>query len=264
MFTRKFTRNKKLHLVVLSAHPFVASAISLAVGADPFISTLLFLGVPSAYMTYIFPSFALKSGIFSVILAIPFVFIVDYMGHFNGQWYIAMTDFPFRILNLVPFEDLIWAFLLSYFMLTFYEYFFDTHRDHALWPDHLKYLILLLFGAALIVLSLSVFKPSLLLIPYFYLCVGTVGILLPIIIEFARKPHLMQRAFMVGAYFFVFALVYELTALKIGWLVFPGKDFIGWVSLSSLSFPFEEFFFWILLTAMAAVTYYEYFDDDER
>lgn len=264
MRAKKLTEKKRFHLFVLCIYPFAASLISLATNATPFTSTLIFLGVPALYLSVLFRSFMRKSAMFSVILAIPFIFIVDYLGHFNHQWYITQTVFPVRILGLVPFEDVLWAFLLAYFMLMFYEYFFDTRRSHAYWPAHLKYLIAVLTLVSVIILFLSQAEPSLLTIRFFYLDIGTIAILLPLIIEFVRKPRLMPRAFIVGAYFFVFALIYELTALRLGWLTFPGTDFVGWVSLLNLSFPFEEFFFWILLTAMAAVVYYEFFDDDEQ
>ena len=58
--------------------------------------------------------------------------------------------------------------------------------------------------------------------------------------------------------------MYELTALKLGWWDFPSRDFVGWVSILGTRFPLEEFVFWLCLFAMAILTYYEFFDDDQK
>ena len=261
---KPFSETKRFHLLALCVYPIVASIFSLGTHATPLTSTLIFLFIPCAYLTLLLPDFFRKGALFSTILAIPFIIIVDYVGQVNGQWFITQTAFPLRLLGIVALEDVLWAFLLSYFMLAFYEYFFDTHRDRSLWPSHLKYLILILTAISFVVAGISAFTPQLLHISYFYLRIGLIGIFVPMVGEFLRRPKLIYGAFLTGAYFFVFALVYELTALKLDWLIFPGKDFIGWVTIFGASFPFEEFFFWIILTAMSSIAYYEFFDDNER
>ena len=89
-------------------------------------------------------------------------------------------------------------------------------------------------------------------------------VLIPLLISLFKFPNLSKKFFLAGSYFFFFAFVYELTALKLGWWKFIGNDFIGWVSIFKLSFPFEELFFWFLLLAMAILSYYEFFDDDGK
>jgi len=56
----------------------------------------------------------------------------------------------------------------------------------------------------------------------------------------------------------------KVTALQLGWWDFPGSNFIGWVSIFNIRFPLEELIFWLFLFAMAILTYYEFFDDDEK
>ena len=58
--------------------------------------------------------------------------------------------------------------------------------------------------------------------------------------------------------------IYDIAALKLGWWTFPGTEFIGWISIAGVSFPIEEFIFWIILFALGVLSYYEYFDDDEK
>ena len=68
----------------------------------------------------------------------------------------------------------------------------------------------------------------------------------------------------VAAYFFYLTLVYELTALTLGWWSFPSSQFIGWVEIAGIRFPFEEFFFWLVLFSAWIVSAYEFSIDDEK
>jgi hypothetical protein len=149
-------------------------------------------------------------------------------------------------------------------MIMFYEYFLDTHRDRKIWRVRMKYLL----GVASVFFVLFIFLffvyPSALHLPFFYLWVGLIFFLLPVVVELFRRPKLSGKIFIVAGYFFLVALVYEITALKLGWWSFPGPDFIGWVEIVGARFPFEEFFFWLVLTAAAAISLYEFYDDDEK
>ena len=65
-----------------------------------------------------------------------------------------------------------------------------------------------------------------------------------------------------AAFFLFYSLLYEITAMKLGWWSFPG-EYIGLVTILE-TFPIEEFIFWILLFAMAVLTFFEYTEDDEK
>ena len=93
---------------------------------------------------------------------------------------------------------------------------------------------------------------------------GVAVVLIPTVVELFRRPTLLPKLLVVGLYFAYLTICYELTALKLGWWVFPGFQYIGMVSILGINFPFEEFFFWILLFAVGILAYYEPFDDDEK
>ncbi len=94
---------------------------------------------------------------------------------------------------------------------------------------------------------------------------GTILLIIPLLIVLFIYPKLSSKFFKTGVYFFLMAMIYELTALKLGWWHFPRETkFIGWVSILGLQFPFEEFFFWMILCAMAILSYYEFFADDRK
>ena len=79
-----------------------------------------------------------------------------------------------------------------------------------------------------------------------------------------NHPKMNVKFFKTAAYFFYLTFIYEVTALQLGWWDFPSTNFIGWVSIFNVRFPLEELIFWLFLFAMAILTYYEYFADDEK
>ncbi len=108
------------------------------------------------------------------------------------------------------------------------------------------------------------FLPSLLNIPYFYLWFGIILLLVPVVAQFMTHSRMDMKILKTSAYFFYLTFIYEVTALQLGWWDFPGSKFIGWVTILGVKFPIEELAFWIFLFSMAIISYYEFFDDDEK
>ena len=62
----------------------------------------------------------------------------------------------------------------------------------------------------------------------------------------------------------LFSFIYEVTALKLGWWIFPGQEFIGYITLFNVSFHIEDLLFWFILFALAILSYYNYFEENEK
>jgi len=259
-------KREVVDLTLILLWPIAASLLSFLINANTLVSTLLFFGLPSAYLSWRKPAFIKKVAIFSLILSIPVAIFFDYIMEVTGGWYLPHSVFdPYRLFGFVVLEQFIWLFLYAYFIAIFSETFLERHKPRTSFDKHLKYLAIIMWGLLGIFLILYFSNPALLRIDYFYLKIGIVLGLIPIIIGFIRMPTLIARFFITGAYFFILSLIYELTALALGQWSFPAeKQFIGMLNFGGLRFPFEEFFFWILLGAMATLTWYEFFADDEK
>ena len=127
----------------------------------------------------------------------------------------------------------------------------------------MKYLIVLVLVSFSLFIAVLVASPALLRIPYSYLALGVILGLIPIILEAVHCPQKFRKLLQAQAYFFYLAFVYEVTALKLGWWAFPGTEFVGWLEVFGVRFPFEELFFWIMLGSLAALSYYQFFDDEQ-
>ncbi len=254
----------KIDLILLILFPIFASVLSFMFKANAFESIILFLVLPSLYLSIRVPQHIKKSLIFSVILGVPTIIWTDYIAHLNRQWLIPESIFPFRLFSYVTIEVIIWAIAMMYLPTMFYEYFLDKKTSKGLSFLRSSIFVVLILIAFSAFAVLFFWFPDLLRIPYFYLFFGLIIVLLPILIEFFRRPNIFSRLCRAGSYFFFLTFLYEITGLKLGWWDFPGPQLIGWVSILGVRFPFEELFFWIMLFAMAWLSYYEFFLDDEK
>ena len=256
-------KSKKIDLIFLLIYPIFGAIFSHLLLINVFSSVLVFFGLPSLYLTIRAIKYAKRSIIFSLIVSVPLVIVVDYIAHLTDQWVVPYSILP-RIFQYVSIEVIIWGIFNCYFVVMFYEYFIHHHFTKKLYCRQLRYLFIV--GLLLFILFLFAynFSPAYLHIPFFYLWVGLVIVLIPTILQLFTHPKFISKFFETAAYFFYLTLTYEITALQLGWWDFPGEQFIGWVSIFNIRFPLEELIFWLLLFAMCILTFYEYFDDKEK
>jgi len=254
--------NKKRDLIFVLLWPILACALSFLLKANFFVSTLIFFGTPSAYLSWQNKKFVKKILLFSAVLGIPSIIIIDYVMEITGGWFIPYSIFdPFRLFGYVTIDIVLWGFLYVYFIAIFYEAFLEQHAPR-LYNIEFKYLFFgLVFALGTFVL-VYLSRPALLNISYFYLKIGILLALVPIVFVLCKFPMWYGKFFKAGAYFFFLTFIYEITALLLGQWTFPADDqFIGFVNIAGIQFPFEEFFFWIMLGALAVLSYYKFFDD---
>lgn len=262
-FLKKLSKREQLFIFILFL--FIAPLVCLLLKLNPLGSVIVFLIIPSIYLSLLLKKNIKKAVIFSAVTGLPFIIVADYIANITKQWIEPQTVFSFRLLGVVSVEVILWTFFLIYFMIMFYELFLDNRKDdQRAFPKKTKYLTIFSISVLVYFLLLYFFAPTYLYISYFYLSFGIILIFIPLIIELFRKPRLTEKVFMAGAYFFFLSFFYEIVALKLGYWDFPGNQFIGMITVFGVKFPFEELFFYILLLPMACVCYYEFFDGDEK
>jgi len=251
-------------LAIIFLWPIIAAIISLGLGVNAFGSVILFLAIPSIYLAFRGKEYVKRAFVFSIIVSIPSIIVIDYIAHLTKQWLIPTSILPFRIFNFVTLEVILWAFFMFFFVVMFYEYFIDKHKTSKVWNKKMYFLslaMLLLFG---IFLFLFLTMPSWLNIPYWYLLFGVLVLLIPFLLQLFKYPKTTSKFFLVLVYFFYMHFIYEITGLKLGWWEFPGTMFVGWVHMFGVSFPIEEIIFWFILVALAILAFFEKFEDDEK
>ncbi|MFA5176246.1 MAG: hypothetical protein WC413_03240 [Candidatus Nanoarchaeia archaeon] len=255
--------NKKEIRVILLLYPIFACFLSFLLKANFLVSTLIFFGGPCLIFSFLDKKLIKKAALFSIILTIPVTIIVEYMAEITKTWVVPFSLFP-KLFNVIVIEQFLWGFLYSYFIVMYYEYFIEHKFKDKLYSPNLKYLIIISCLAIFLFLIFLIINPIILNVSYFYLKMGIVLVLLPVLLVFLKCPNLYTKISKIIAYFFYFSFIYEITALKLGQWAFPSKQFIGWINIFGINFPFEELFFWMILTAIAILSYYEFFDDDRK
>jgi len=257
-------KTEKKDLIILLIWPILASIISFKLRTNSFMSIILFLTIPGIYLSFRAKQHIKKTAIFSLIVAIPLMIIIDYIASITKQWAIPNSILPVRLFGIVTIEAVTWAVFLAYFIIMFYKHFLDKSTTKKLLHQKMRYAIIILLILSILFLIILFTKPSLMNIEYSYLIIGILLILIPIIVELFTHPHLVSNFFKAASYFFYLTLIYEITALKLGWWYFPLSKFIGWVEMLGVRFPLEEFVFWFMLTAMGCLTYYKTFGEDQK
>lgn len=251
-------RLRTLDLVVLGCAPLVASIVTFAFDVNFVVASLLFFGVPALYLSLRTPQYVLRALLFAFVATLGCV-VINYFAIRDGSWYVPETVFGFRFLGGMVLDDIIWAFLLIYLVVIFYEHFFDKGRHKPI-GNNLVYFGLLIVFLLLLFTAMKLLKPDLL--HYFYLKAGLILLLLPVMALLISFPRYISIALKVFPYFFALNLLVLLTGLHQSYWEYPGKHFIGWLRVAGFEAPIEEVFFWVILFSTAIIAYFEFFDDN--
>lgn len=259
-------KNKKtghpphLHdLLVVSILPILAALASWVWPLNFAESSFLFFGLPALYLSWRKPNFVKRALFFSFIFTI-IAGCIDYAAIGDHSWFVP-TVFHVRIAGTVPIEDLIWAFLLNYMIIAFFETFYD-HLTHKVIGRRMPYLYLIAIATLCWLVLSSLIGGHPYDISYFYLKAGLLLCALPIAVFLFEFPRFMSVFLTMTPYFASVSLIEEIVGLHGGYWYFPGNHFIGWVNFGTYRFPYEELIFWIVLFCSAIVTYFEVFDDN--
>lgn len=259
------SRKKKLvDILVLIALLVIAACVTVSFSVSKVVSILLFFGLPCAYLIWKDLSTFKKSLIFASLFSIPLSVFVDTFAVFDGGWYVPHSIIPYRLFGVATFEVWLFGLLWVLFAVLFYEYFFDHHRASDWFPKIYRKLLWLFALLVIGVTATYLIKPSLLIIPYFYTWFSIIFVVPPLIWFLVRRQKFLPRFVLIGSYFFVVLLVYEIVALYVGLWNFPGVHFIGWVKIFGQSFPLEELIFYMVFATPSFLAYYEYFADNMK
>jgi len=247
-----------LDVLLLVLMPVIATLVTLRLDINFVTASLLFFGLPAAYLSVRTCQYVPRAALFSLVATCGCI-VINYFAIRDGSWYVPETAFGFRFPGDMVLDDMLWAFLLIYLVVMFYEHFFDKGR-HAVAGKSLVYFVFLVLGLLLLFTMLQALVPSAL--HYFYLKAGVILLLLPVVALSVAFPKYLSIALKTFPYFFTLSLLMLLAGLHNGYWVYPGEHFIGWVSVFGHKVPVEEILFWIALFSTAVIMYFEFFDDN--
>jgi len=261
----KFSQKKKWilkELFFILLYYLVSAFFIIFFKLNYLISALLYLAVPSIYLSIKRPAIIKKTLIFSSFFAPPIVLIFNYLAHVSGAWY-EPSVIGVRVLGVFPIDTFIWGFLYCYFIIVFYESFFDNDRNKKIFSHNTKKIFYVISVMLFIFCLTYIFNKDVLNIKYFYILFVLLFFLVPTIKILYNLPLIFDKVILQGIYFLILSIIYELTAIYNKQWHFPGKYYVGFVELFGLKFPFEEFL-WLVLAVPAVISVYEYYVDDRK
>ena len=257
----KNKNNKALKdVLVLSVLPLASLIPAWFFRLNFLTTTLLFFGLPSAFLSFRDPTKVKRAVLFAPFFSVAGIY-ADYMAEKDLEWAEPLSIFKFRIAGTVPIESVIWFFLMTYLIVVFYEHFFDHFRHHSV-GRRMKFLyIILTFMTLLFILPLAL-HAQLPVISYFYLKLGILLGLLPLIAFSIKFPRFVSVFLKITPYFLGLSVLDELVGLHNRHWAYPGRQFIGWINLGTYRFPYEEVLFWMIIFSSVVIAYFEFFDDN--
>ena len=260
MFKKK---NEIFDIFLLILFPVLSVIISLLFKTSYLISILLFYGLPALWLSMRHSKKIKKVVIFSFLTTVPMGLMMDYIGTLNQSWFVPNSLLSFRFFNLIPFEDFVWFFVITYAIVIFYESFFN--KDNRVRNKNVVKFVLVVFFILLIFFIILFFKSNLFIFSNAYLWLAIFFFVVPTIFFVFLVDRKIMRKFLITAfYFFMITIIFEAVALNLEQWIFPGEYMFPTFNLAGCRFPFEELFFVAIGGPFFALFFYEFLVDDKK
>lgn len=245
-----------LRMALLFAYVAVACLFVLLVRPWYIVSILIVLGPPTVANFLWLRRTRKKVFVFSIVSAAIFAPPIELAARLANVWDVQSV-FP-RPFGLIPIENMLFAFINFFWVLSFYEYFVDGDTEHKV-SRRFRVLTLLYCLMAITIYTLFVTNPDIVGMNYFALAVPIV--IAPAAIIFWKKPEWLRKTVVPTLFFTGVFFIYEMVSLHIGSWWWPG-DYAAPLIINGRVFPLDDVIIWYLLSTPALVGGYEFFADD--
>ncbi len=246
------TKYKKLGLLFI-----YVGAASLAVyffKPTYLISIMLVLLPPALLNFFWLKNTRRKVFVFSAVTGLLFAPPIELISRLADSWDVQSV-LP-RPLGLIPLENMLFAFLNFFWVLSFYNYFVKNDTGDSKFSKNFRYLIGLycLFSTA--VYSLYLINPSLIRLDYLILAIP--ALIIPLVIFIIINPKLLRLSLSPTVFFALVFFIFEMVSLQIGSWWWPGH-YLWPVSINGKIFPLDDVLVWYLLSTPALIGGFEFF-----
>ena len=251
----KISKDKRYKLLGIFLYVLISCLVVLLTKPVYILSIIIVL-VPPALVNFLWLKKSKKKIlVFSIVSTILFAFAAELSSRLANSWDVQSV-LP-RLFGILPLENILFAFLNIFWVLSFYEYFVDRDVSSKI-SKKFKYLVLIFSLFSLIVFVLF-FNGIDISMNYYFLAIIT--LLIPSIIIFSKKSSLLKKVLLPVLFFAIIFFIYELIALKIGNWWWPGEYLLP-VNLLGQTFPIDDVIIWYFLSTIACIGGYEFFMDD--
>lgn len=248
---------KKLRLIGLFVYILLACLVVYFLEPVYLLSIIIVLVPPSIVNFLWLKKSRQKILIFSIVSTFLFAFAIELSSRLANTWDVQST-LP-RVLGIIPLENMLFAFLNIFWVLSFYEYFVD--RETKKISKKFKYLIILFILFSLIVFGVYFYKPEFIAMNYFTTAI--IILIIPSIIIFGKNPSILKKTLLPTLFFAFVFFVYEIVSLKIGSWWWPGEYLKTFIVFGKV-FPLDDIIIWYFLSTITLIGGYEFFADNSK
>jgi len=252
--------NKKLDFLVFVLLVVIMALAWWYFGLKPLYGFLLYTLIPSVYLSLRKKKNLLKISLAVFTLGTLFGFLFDTIQVINNAWVVDLV-LPWKILGIAPVDNILGYTLMTLLIVVFYEHFLDDENNKRLSKRFARFFLILSIVMIIFYILLAN-SPDLFKISYSYVTLALIAIITPILL-ILRRPKFITKMLVMSAVFFGVWFLNVIVVLKTGGWAYFG-EFVGWVTVFGVTFPFEELFFWMMWYAVTVVAFYELFIDDLR
>jgi hypothetical protein len=250
------SKEKRLKIAILSLLVIIGLYLVWLIKPSYLLSIMIVLS-PGAILNFFWlKNSKIKILIFSLTAALLFAPAVELMARLKNVWDVA-SIFP-RPFNLIPYENMLFAFLNFFWGLSFYEYFSGDDKNQKI-NHRFKYLILLFVIFSTLIYGLYFISPQLIASNYFIIAIIT--IIIPEFLIFYFFPRLIKRIWLSTIFFALVFFSYEVLALYLNYWWWPGEYLIT-TKIFGYIFPLDDVIIWYFLSTPALIAGYKYFTSD--
>lgn len=249
-------KNRRAKIIFLFFYIFFACLVVLLLKPYYLFSILIVLAPPCLLNFLWLKKSRKKVLLFSVFSTLLFAPPIELASRLANTW--DVQSIFSRLFGLIPLENMLFAFINFFWVLSFYEFFIDHDRSKSI-SKKLKYLIGLYCLFAAIIFIFYFYDKNLISLNYFQIAVPT--LIVPSAIIFIKNPRLLKKVILPTIFFAVIFFVYEIVSLKIGSWWWPGNYLLSF-QISDKVFPLDDVIIWYFLSTPALIGSYEFFTDD--
>jgi len=248
--------DKKKRAAMLLAYIVAGSFFVLFLKPVYLVSILIVLVPPALANFFWLKNSRKKVLVFSIATTLLFALPVELSCRLADVWDVQSV-LP-RIFGLIPLENILFAFLNFFWILSFYEYFIDDDRLRGI-SKRFKYLIGLYLLLNFAVFGLYLYNSQIVALNYFTMAL--LVLIVPASIIYAKKISLIKKAIWPTIFFALVFFIYETVSLVIGSWWWPGEYLLSFQFFGQ-TFPIDDVIIWYFLSTPALIGGYEYFCDD--
>lgn len=248
--------NKTSQLIFLSGYVLLSS-LAVYFFRPVYLFSLAIVIVPPAIINFLWlKKSRFKIFLFSLVSLVLFAFPIELATRLANVWDVQ-SIFP-RPFGLIPLENMIFAFLNFFWVLSFYEYFVDFDKTKNI-SKKFKVLTGLYIVLSVVVYGLFSYNKNLIAVNYLTMAVPI--LIVPMAIIFWRNPHLLPKTILPTIFFAMVFFIYEAISLQIGSWWWPG-NYLYSINFYGKIFPLDDIIIWYFLSTPALIGGYEFFADD--